>query len=196
MGGVGVFIRAGCRGGASLFALGGQGFGAEGILCGAESPVSCREKFAFPGSVERAILHAGSLFLAHCVCASRPRKGRRIPGRREGAADRVTRPFRDAGTIPRVMEAATQDEAAIHAQAISTIDSAFFYQPAPGGCPVRRATQPNQLMILIPAFNEEGAVADVIREVNEVMPRVPVLVADDASRDDTYRRAKSAGADV
>jgi glycosyltransferase involved in cell wall biosynthesis len=61
---------------------------------------------------------------------------------------------------------------------------------------VKRATEPDQLMILIPAFNEEGAVADVIREVNEVMPQVPVLVADDASRDNTYSRAKSAGADV
>jgi glycosyltransferase involved in cell wall biosynthesis len=47
---------------------------------------------------------------------------------------------------------------------------------------VRKAGQPNQLMILIPAFNEEGAIADVIREVNQVMPRVPVLVVDDARR--------------
>lgn len=61
---------------------------------------------------------------------------------------------------------------------------------------MRKAGQPNQLMILIPAFNEEGAIADVIREVNQVMPRVPVLVVDDASRDDTVGRAKSAGGDV
>jgi glycosyltransferase involved in cell wall biosynthesis len=61
---------------------------------------------------------------------------------------------------------------------------------------VKRATQPDQVMILIPAFNEEGAVAGVIREVNQLMPQVPVLVADDASRDDTYTQAKSAGADV
>ena len=51
-------------------------------------------------------------------------------------------------------------------------------------------------MILIPAFNEEGAVGDVIREVNQVMPGVPVLVTDDASRDDTYTQAKNAGAGV
>jgi glycosyltransferase involved in cell wall biosynthesis len=51
-------------------------------------------------------------------------------------------------------------------------------------------------MILIPAFNEEGAVGDVIREVNEVMPRIPILVVDDASHDNTYSRAKSAGAGV
>ena len=51
-------------------------------------------------------------------------------------------------------------------------------------------------MILIPAYNEEGAVADVIRELNQVMPRVPVLVVDDSSSDETVSRAKSAGGDV
>jgi glycosyltransferase involved in cell wall biosynthesis len=51
-------------------------------------------------------------------------------------------------------------------------------------------------MILVPAFNEEGAVADVIREVRQVMPDAPVLVVDDASSDDTVGRAKSAGGDV
>jgi glycosyltransferase involved in cell wall biosynthesis len=61
---------------------------------------------------------------------------------------------------------------------------------------VRRASPSSQLMILIPAFNEEGAIAGVIREVNEVMPKVPVLVVDDASRDDTVPRAKAAGGDV
>ena len=61
---------------------------------------------------------------------------------------------------------------------------------------MKQARRPNELMILIPAYNEEGAVADVIREVHQVMPEVPVLVTDDASRDDTAGRAKSAGADV
>jgi glycosyltransferase involved in cell wall biosynthesis len=61
---------------------------------------------------------------------------------------------------------------------------------------VKQARRPNELLILIPAYNEEGAVADVIHEVHQVMPDVPVLVTDDASRDDTAGRAKSAGADV
>jgi glycosyltransferase involved in cell wall biosynthesis len=51
-------------------------------------------------------------------------------------------------------------------------------------------------MILVPAYNEEGAVADVIRELNQVMPQVPVLVVDDASSDETVGRAKAAGGDV
>jgi glycosyltransferase involved in cell wall biosynthesis len=61
---------------------------------------------------------------------------------------------------------------------------------------VRKASQPNQLLILIPAFNEEGAVAGVIREVRQVIPQVPILVTDDASGDDTVGRARIAGADV
>ena len=61
---------------------------------------------------------------------------------------------------------------------------------------MKQARRPNELLILIPAYNEEGAVADVIHEVHQVMPDVPVLVTDDASRDDTAGRAKSAGADV
>ena len=61
---------------------------------------------------------------------------------------------------------------------------------------MRRASGPNELLILIPAFNEDGAVADVIREVHQVVPEAPVLVVDDASSDSTYEKARSAGADV
>ena len=59
-----------------------------------------------------------------------------------------------------------------------------------------RADGRDGLMILIPAFNEAGAVAGVIEEVQQVMPGTPVLVVDDASTDGTYDRARSAGADV
>jgi glycosyltransferase involved in cell wall biosynthesis len=51
-------------------------------------------------------------------------------------------------------------------------------------------------MILIPAFNEEGAVGGVVREVHEVMPDVPVLVVDDCSQDATVSFARAAGAQV
>ena len=51
-------------------------------------------------------------------------------------------------------------------------------------------------MILIPAFNESGAIAGVIEEVRQVLPGTAVLVVDDASVDGTVERAKSAGANV
>ena len=52
------------------------------------------------------------------------------------------------------------------------------------------------LMILIPAYNEEGAIGSVIKEVHSVMPGVPVLVVDDCSSDATKNVAAAAGANV
>ena len=54
----------------------------------------------------------------------------------------------------------------------------------------------DSFLVLIPAFNESGAIGEVIREVREVVPRAPVLVVDDASKDGTVDRAKAAGAGV
>jgi hypothetical protein len=51
-------------------------------------------------------------------------------------------------------------------------------------------------LILIPAFNEVGAIAGVIHEVRSAMRDVPILVVDDASTDGTDQSARSAGADV
>jgi glycosyltransferase involved in cell wall biosynthesis len=53
-----------------------------------------------------------------------------------------------------------------------------------------------KLLILIPAYNEEAAVGDVVRSVREVLPQVPILVVDDCSRDSTIFTAKSAGAEI
>ena len=61
---------------------------------------------------------------------------------------------------------------------------------------MKRASGPNQFLIIIPAFNEEGAVAGVIREIQEVVPSAPTLVVDDASADSTASVAAVAGADV
>ena len=61
---------------------------------------------------------------------------------------------------------------------------------------MKPALEPHQLLILIPAFNEVGAISGVIHEVRGVMHEVPILVVDDASTDGTDRQARSAGADV
>ena len=53
-----------------------------------------------------------------------------------------------------------------------------------------------RLLILIPAFNEEGAVAGVVSEVRSAVPGTPILVVDDCSRDATRSQARSAGAQV
>jgi glycosyltransferase involved in cell wall biosynthesis len=54
----------------------------------------------------------------------------------------------------------------------------------------------SNLLILIPAYNEEGAIASVVKEVRAVMPEAPILVVDDCSRDATIHRARAAGARV
>jgi glycosyltransferase involved in cell wall biosynthesis len=61
---------------------------------------------------------------------------------------------------------------------------------------VKPAQASHQLLILIPAFNEVGAIAGVVSEVRGVMPGVPILVVDDASSDGTDQSARAAGADV
>ncbi len=52
------------------------------------------------------------------------------------------------------------------------------------------------LLVLIPAFNEEGAIAKVVADVHRHVPGVPVLVIDDCSVDSTVMHARAAGADV
>lgn len=52
------------------------------------------------------------------------------------------------------------------------------------------------LLIVMPAFNEEDAVADVIREVRRELPGATCLVVDDGSRDRTAEVARAAGATV
>jgi glycosyltransferase involved in cell wall biosynthesis len=53
-----------------------------------------------------------------------------------------------------------------------------------------------KLMVLIPAYNEEGAIGSVVAEVRGVMPGTPILVVDDCSKDATIHRAREAGARV
>ena len=53
-----------------------------------------------------------------------------------------------------------------------------------------------QVLVIIPAFNEEGAIAGVVTSVRREMPDVPVLVIDDSSRDRTIAMAREAGARV
>lgn len=53
-----------------------------------------------------------------------------------------------------------------------------------------------QTLIVMPAFNEEAAVGDVVREVLAALPGVACLVVSDGSKDATVERAQQAGARV
>jgi glycosyltransferase involved in cell wall biosynthesis len=61
---------------------------------------------------------------------------------------------------------------------------------------VRPPTTPDSLLVIIPAFNEEGAIGYVVRSVRAELPEVPVLVIDDCSADNTVEVARSAGAEI
>jgi len=61
---------------------------------------------------------------------------------------------------------------------------------------MKRAAGSGELMVLIPAYNEQGAVASVVEEVREAVPDAPVLVVDDCSEDATAEVAHAAGAGV
>lgn len=71
-----------------------------------------------------------------------------------------------------------------------------FHRRPEGGRFVIRPAGSGPVLIIVPAFNEEGAIAGVVRSVQEHMPGIPVLVIDDGSVDSTILRARSAGAEV
>jgi glycosyltransferase involved in cell wall biosynthesis len=54
----------------------------------------------------------------------------------------------------------------------------------------------SSVLLIIPAFNEEGAIGRVVREVRELHPGLDVLVIDDHSNDGTIGAARAAGARV
>jgi glycosyltransferase involved in cell wall biosynthesis len=55
---------------------------------------------------------------------------------------------------------------------------------------------PGPALIAIPAWNEQGSIAEVIALVREHLPEAGILVVNDGSTDDTERIAKESGAEV
>lgn len=51
-------------------------------------------------------------------------------------------------------------------------------------------------LLIIPAYNEAGAIGSVVREARGLYPELPVLVVDDCSQDGTVDQARLAGAKV
>ena len=59
-----------------------------------------------------------------------------------------------------------------------------------------RPQPPDRLLVIVPAWNEEGAVGQVVESIHQYVPGTPVLVIDDSSMDATVSRARAAGAAV
>jgi glycosyltransferase involved in cell wall biosynthesis len=64
--------------------------------------------------------------------------------------------------------------------------------PEQDGAPASSA--PARLLVLIPAYNEQGRVGAVIADVKAVLPGADILVIDDGSADGTAAEARAAGA--
>ena len=62
--------------------------------------------------------------------------------------------------------------------------------------PLRHPVAPAELLVVLPALNEEDSVARVVGEVRAAQPAATVLVVDDGSTDATAARAAAAGAMV
>ena len=58
------------------------------------------------------------------------------------------------------------------------------------------AATPGSPMIVVPAFNEGDAIGQVVNEIRETVPGIPVLVVDDCSADASVACARKAGAEV
>lgn len=54
----------------------------------------------------------------------------------------------------------------------------------------------NVVLIMIPAYNEENTIEEVVKGVSELHPNFDILVINDGSEDETEKRAKKAGAMV
>jgi len=52
------------------------------------------------------------------------------------------------------------------------------------------------ILVIIPAYNEEGSVEKVVEEIHTYIPQVEVLVVNDGSTDKTLERARTAGVNV
>jgi len=61
---------------------------------------------------------------------------------------------------------------------------------------VIHASGPDSLLVIVPAFNEEGAIGEVVRSIRAHVPGAPVLVIDDCSADGTISAARQAGAEI
>ena len=197
-------VCAGRGGRASLFALGRKGFGAESILCRAQSSVPGGEEFSDAGSAARAVLFHGALFLARRFCACRAAAKRPSfsahgnPAERSCLCTCCGPIWNCCGAFPVFVEAAPRDrKRRLTRRQFRRLMRALHDFPAPGGCAVKPGNSTDNLLILIPAFNEAGRHRRCRRGSSPGdAERVPVLVVDDASKDGTYARAPAAGAEV
>ena len=124
---------------------------------------------------------AGALLLACGLRAAGPGEGGRIPAGRQhrraiAALCSARLPGDCSRAFPQLLRQRRRDETPPHPRAVSPPDPPILDQTSPGGRAVKQAAgtdQPDKFLVLIPAFNEAGAIAGVVREVRQVVPEGP-----------------------
>lgn len=83
----------------------------------------------------------------------------------------------------------------MNTEVIDNIETATS-SPEPGPTPSAKGAWPFSVSVVIPAYNEEPRVGEIVRRVRGECPGAEVIVVDDASRDATGAAAAAAGAQV
>lgn len=69
-------------------------------------------------------------------------------------------------------------------------------RPAPAGRASRGVSDRHRVLVVVPAWNEEGSIESVLCEIRQSLPTADVLVVDDFSSDRTADIARRAGVEV
>lgn len=62
--------------------------------------------------------------------------------------------------------------------------------------PVKKSNPDQDTLILVPVYNEDASIRELVVEIRRLYPELPVLVVDDGSRDDSAAEAQTGGAEV
>ena len=182
----------------------GGGLAAQGVLRGAQPPVRPGEKFSGPNAAGGAVRHPGPLRLAFLVSAAGPRQRGAFPRRRPrrpengmvcaARARRLASPrCRDCGAQRREIRRRARITPAIfrHLMRMPRDQRAERWLHL-----MIRATGPDSLLVIVPAFNEDGAIANVVRSVHRSMPGVAGAGHRRLFARRHHRRRAQAGAEV
>ena len=79
---------------------------------------------------------------------------------------------------------------------VDSIQPATYHQSEERTIVSSSPVRTKNIMVLLPAYNEAGAVGHVIEGVQQVLPQADIVVIDDCSTDNTVQVARDAGATV
>ena len=78
-----------------------------------------------------------------------------------------------------------------------TVSLSLLTDKQPSPLPIKTPlSSHHKTLIVIPSYNEEASIGDVLDEIKELVPQIPILVIDDGSIDKTAQLAEEHGAKI